>query len=42
LRGVIPDESYPYLAQMADITMKKGYDEDAEDGLERVLKAVNG
>jgi len=27
---------------MADITMKKGYDEDAEDGLERVLKAVNG
>jgi AcrR family transcriptional regulator len=47
LRDVLPDEAYPYLAQMAELTMKNGYDEDADfefglnlilDGLERILK----
>jgi AcrR family transcriptional regulator len=47
LRDVLPDEVYPYLAQMAELTMKNGYDEDADfefglnlilDGLERILK----
>jgi AcrR family transcriptional regulator len=50
-RDAMPDEAYPYLAQMAELTMKKGYDEDADfefglnlilDGLERILKSVNG
>ena len=50
-RDVLPDEVYPYLAQMAELTMKKGYDEDADfefglnlilDGLESILKSVNG
>lgn len=47
---VIPGESYPYLAQMAELAMKTGYDEDADfefglnlilDGLERLLKSMS-
>lgn len=47
LRDVLPDDAYPYLAKMAELTMKNGYDEDADfefgltlilDGLERILK----
>jgi AcrR family transcriptional regulator len=50
-RDVLPDEVYPYLAQMAELTMEKGYDEDADfefglnlilDGLERILKSAHG
>ena len=46
---IIPGESYPYLAQMAEVAMKTGYDEDADfkfglnlilDGLERLLKSM--
>jgi AcrR family transcriptional regulator len=49
-RDIIPGESYPHLAQMAELAMKTGYDEDADfefgltlilDGLERLLKSVN-
>jgi AcrR family transcriptional regulator len=45
-REIIPGESYPHLAQMAELAMKTGYDEDADfefglklilDGLERLL-----
>ncbi len=48
LRGVMPDDVYPYLAQMAELTMKKGYDEEADfefglnlilDGLETILES---
>jgi AcrR family transcriptional regulator len=48
-RDIVPGESYPYLAQMAELTMKTGYDEDADfefglnlilDGLERLLKSM--
>ncbi len=47
-RDAMPDDVYPYLAQIAELTMKKGYDEDADfefglnlilDGLESVLKS---
>lgn len=43
---IIPAQSYTYLAQMAELSMKTGYDEDADfefglnlilDGLERLL-----
>ena len=46
---IIPGESYPYLAQMAELAMKTGYDEGADfefglnlilDGLERLLKGL--
>jgi AcrR family transcriptional regulator len=45
-RDAVPDEDYPYLARMAELAMKKGYDEEADfafgldlilDGLERIL-----
>jgi AcrR family transcriptional regulator len=51
LRDAMPEGGYPYLAQMAELTMKKGYDEDADfdfglnlilDGLERILKSGKG
>jgi AcrR family transcriptional regulator len=44
---IVPGESYPYLAQMTELTMRKGYDADADfefgltlilDGLERLSK----
>jgi AcrR family transcriptional regulator len=50
-RDAMPDEVYPYLAQMAELTMKNGYDEVADfefgldlilDGLERILKSAHG
>ena len=51
LRDVLPEESYPYLARMAELAMKNGYDEEADfdfglnlilDGLESILKSGNG
>jgi AcrR family transcriptional regulator len=51
LRDVMPEGGYPYLAQMAELTMEKGYDEDADfdfgltlilDGLESILKSGKG
>jgi AcrR family transcriptional regulator len=50
LRGILPGESFPYLAQMTELAMKTGYDEDADfefglnlilDGLERLLTSTN-
>jgi AcrR family transcriptional regulator len=47
-RKIVPDQSYPYLARMAELTMQTGYDEDADfefglnlilDGLERLLSS---
>ncbi len=44
-RGILPGESFPNLARMAELAMKEGYDEDADfgfgltlilDGLERL------
>ena len=44
---IVPGDSYPYLAQMVELAMRKGYDEGADfefgltlilDGLERLLK----
>ena len=46
-REVIPGQVYPYVARMAELAMKTGYDEDADfefgldlilDGLERLLR----
>ena len=51
LRDILPNEVYPYLAQAAELTMKNGYDEDADfefglnlilDGLESILKSIRG
>jgi AcrR family transcriptional regulator len=51
LRDALPDDVYPYLAQMAELTMKNGYDEEADfefglnlilDGLERSLISASG
>jgi AcrR family transcriptional regulator len=48
LRNAMPDMVYPYLAQMAELTMKNGYDEEADfefglnlilNGLESILKS---
>jgi AcrR family transcriptional regulator len=44
---IIPEQSYPYLAKMAELTSDTGYDEDADfefglnlilDGLERLIE----
>ena len=46
-RDAMPGDVYPHLARIAELTMEKGYDEDADfefgltlilDGLERILK----
>ena len=45
----MPGDVYPHLARIAELTMEKGYDEDADfefgltlilDGLERILKTA--
>jgi len=38
----IPDQSYPYLAQMAEQAMRTGYDEEAdfEFGIELILDGL--
>lgn len=48
LRDAMPDDVYPHLAEIAELTMKNGYDEEADfefglnlilNGLESILKS---